>query len=317
LQLKGDVPAELTFPIPAGMESNPPATIPLWSFNEEKGIWIEEGFATLQGNVYVGTTTHFSWVNLDEPARRVTIKGKVVDCENKPVPFVKVTADQTFAYTSSSGDYSVVVPEQTPVTLKVTANGGSDSQYVPGQPGETTYLAQPLRVPCDEDDDPGEPGTLTDIEKGAIKYNMSGSIIAITFDNNGRRFRWDFFEDEESTNSSVAYIINHITKTFWMGYNGGMWMEVPYDENENPGVPFSIDEESLKPFQQSSNITIAGKSCKVFKYSSGGTEITIATWNGLMMLYELDGEVLFLALSATLEVPEVAFTKTFNISWLP
>jgi len=43
LQLKGDAPAEVTYPIPKGMESNPPASIPLWHFDEEKGIWMEDG----------------------------------------------------------------------------------------------------------------------------------------------------------------------------------------------------------------------------------------------------------------------------------
>jgi len=323
LQIKTGSKAELTFPIPAGMESNPPATIPLWSFNEEKGIWIEEGKATLQGNVYVGTTTHFSWVNLDEPARRVTIKGKVLDCENKPVPFVKVTADQTSAYTSSTGDYTVVVPEQTPVTLRVTANGDSDSQFVPGQPGNTTYNAAPLKVPCDEDEpgEPDEPGTGTHIEKGAIKYSMSGTVIAFTFADKGWKFRWDIFDDEVSTTSNIAYIINHFNKTYWLGYqdgNEGYWQDMPYDFDGNTGfMAPSIDEEEMKPYQQPNNITIAGKSCKVFKISYGGTEITIASWNGLMMLYEVNGELVWIALSATLDVPEAAFTKTFNVSWLP
>ena len=51
LQLKDGAASRLTFPIPAGMESNPPAVIPLWYFDEERGLWIEEGTATLQGNV--------------------------------------------------------------------------------------------------------------------------------------------------------------------------------------------------------------------------------------------------------------------------
>jgi hypothetical protein len=89
LQLKGGSPAELTFPIPEGMENNPPPTIPLWHFDENKGIWTESGVAALQGNVYVGTVTHFSWVNLDVPAERVTIRGAVTDCNDKPLSYVR------------------------------------------------------------------------------------------------------------------------------------------------------------------------------------------------------------------------------------
>lgn len=70
LQLKEGSKAKLTFPIPAGMGENPPASIPLWSFNEKTGLWEEEGSAALQGNVYVGEVAHFSWVNLDYPENR-------------------------------------------------------------------------------------------------------------------------------------------------------------------------------------------------------------------------------------------------------
>lgn len=70
LQLKDGSKAKLTFPIPAGMGENPPASIPLWSFNEKTGLWEEEGSAALQGNVYVGEVAHFSWVNLDYPENR-------------------------------------------------------------------------------------------------------------------------------------------------------------------------------------------------------------------------------------------------------
>jgi hypothetical protein len=51
LQLAGDAESELAFPIPEGMESNPPASILLWSFDEDRGIWLEEGTVTLKGNV--------------------------------------------------------------------------------------------------------------------------------------------------------------------------------------------------------------------------------------------------------------------------
>lgn len=69
----------MTFPIPETMRDNPPPTIPLWYFDDESGLWVEEGIATLQGDVYVGEVGHFSWHNLDVPAERVSISGKVTD----------------------------------------------------------------------------------------------------------------------------------------------------------------------------------------------------------------------------------------------
>ena len=163
LQLKDGSDAGVTFPIPAGMETNPPATIPLWYFDEEAGIWIEEGVATLKGNVYVGKVGHFSWHNLDQAEDIVTITGEVLcGCPPMPkpckcddvIPFVKVVAEggggMASTYTNSEGAFSLRVPANTPVTVTVSTKGGSDSQDVPGRPGGTKYkLPQPLRVPCE------------------------------------------------------------------------------------------------------------------------------------------------------------------------
>lgn len=90
LQLKDGSKAKLTFPIPAGMGENPPASIPLWSFNEKTGLWEEEGSAALQGNVYVGEVAHFSWVNLDYPESQATVYGHVTDDTGKVLPGGKI-----------------------------------------------------------------------------------------------------------------------------------------------------------------------------------------------------------------------------------
>ena len=73
---------------------------------------------------------------------------------------------------------------------------------------------------------------------------------------------------------------------------------------------------AMAQYLQPESTTIAGKSCKVYKISVEGYEVIQASWNGLMMLYEVNGEVALLAVAATLNVPEVAFTKTFTVSWL-
>ena len=352
LQIKSNAPAELTFPIPAGMESNPPATIPLWSFDEKKGIWIEEGVATLQGNVYVGKVTHFSWVNLDEPARRVTIRGKVKDCDDEPVAYVKVTAGQTSAYTNSRGEYSMTVPDNTSVTVSVTANGGTASKNVPGRPGDSTFNVDDLKVPCPEDG-PGEGGTLVYTEKGAVKYlighesdESDGSYFfyAITFDNNGKRYRSDLFIDDDDDNEEfnrLAWIVNHLTKTYWAytlfydeknPLNSGMkWVDMDYKDAPEDFFLFQIsssEAELLKGgFTKQTNRTIAGKSCSVYsqsmKVQGMSMKYTIALWNGLTMLWEVEysdgtetSSTFWVAQSVTLDVPEVAFTKTLDLTWL-
>lgn len=144
LQLKEGSKAKLTFPIPAGMDKNPPASIPLWSFNEKTGLWEEEGSAQLQGNVYVGEVAHFSWVNLDDPEKQGTVYGYVKDDTGKVLPGVRLNIGQllTSTVTQSNGYYSHDVPANTDfcITVKDLYYGGIDQKVsvkVPAlSPGE-------------------------------------------------------------------------------------------------------------------------------------------------------------------------------------
>jgi hypothetical protein len=158
LQLAANAESEMTFPVPEGMENNPPATIPLWYFDEERGIWIEEGTAARQGNVYVGKVRHFSWHNLDWPESRIEVRGKVTDCNNRPLDRVKVTLKETggishtAVYTDSRGEYSIPAPANTPLTVLVkSADYGSYTPEtlhdIPAKPGGSV-VTQDISLPC-------------------------------------------------------------------------------------------------------------------------------------------------------------------------
>lgn len=71
--------SEIKIPVDASLMSIAPATIPLWYFDEVNGYWKEEGQATLQGNMYVGTVSHFSFWNCDIPAEAITLCVNLVD----------------------------------------------------------------------------------------------------------------------------------------------------------------------------------------------------------------------------------------------
>lgn len=109
LQLAPGVTSILTFPVPESMKASTPGSIPLWYFDEEKGIWKEEGEALLTGNKYVGKVKHFTTWNLDIPEQRLTIFGKVIDCNGNPVEGMIIKTGQTMTITNSSGEYSNMV----------------------------------------------------------------------------------------------------------------------------------------------------------------------------------------------------------------
>lgn len=67
LYLKNGVKAKISFPIADRHQGNIPNKIPLWSFNEETGVWIAEGQASLEDNFMVAEVSHFSYWNVDLP----------------------------------------------------------------------------------------------------------------------------------------------------------------------------------------------------------------------------------------------------------
>jgi len=78
LNLEKGAEAQLEFPIPASMQSDATPSIPLWSYDEVIGTWIQEGIAIKEGSVYVGTVGHFSSWNVDHMTDPIEIKGKVL-----------------------------------------------------------------------------------------------------------------------------------------------------------------------------------------------------------------------------------------------
>jgi len=59
--------AQITIPVnPAQLGGTPPPTIPLLSYDEQQGLWVQEGTATLAGGSYVGKVSHFSEINTDQ-----------------------------------------------------------------------------------------------------------------------------------------------------------------------------------------------------------------------------------------------------------
>lgn len=61
LQITNGKTASVTFPIPSSLISSAPATIPLWYFDEVKGLWRQQGTAALSGTNYVGSVSHFTY----------------------------------------------------------------------------------------------------------------------------------------------------------------------------------------------------------------------------------------------------------------
>lgn len=149
LQLKKGKKSVVTFPIPEGMDQSLPESIPLWYFNEKAGLWVESGVAKRSGNEYVGEVSHFSYYNLDIPEERAQIKGRVVDCKERPVKNLRVEVGQTHDYTNGEGYYSVYVPANTPLQASIPAEEYKNRKVIsiPAIAGGSSYT-QNISLPC-------------------------------------------------------------------------------------------------------------------------------------------------------------------------
>ena len=124
LQLAANQTATVRFPISAQQQATAPASIDLWSFDEQNGYWKHEGTATKQGSEYVAQVSHFSFWNCDIPGSWITLNGTITNTSGQPIPGATVTLNSQTSgtasdYTNAQGQFSGWVPSNQPLTMTV------------------------------------------------------------------------------------------------------------------------------------------------------------------------------------------------------
>ena len=197
---------------------------------------------------------------------------------------------------------------------------------------------------CSNEDNDGDENGGTNSnsfpEKAAIKYLRASHLIEtgetihffLTFDNYAKRFRNDDYgpikhlytgEYISQYDHWESSMVNHINKTHWNSIYNGECVDQPYNENKkiDPGITATAQELlSLGYKKQSAQKIIAGKPCDLYTITSSYGTATQGLWNNITLYLEVDTGITYTlleALAVTLDVPEVAFTKTLDITWLP
>ncbi|MEO6731269.1 MAG: hypothetical protein ABIN01_08625 [Ferruginibacter sp.] len=126
LQIGNGKKATITIPLHPSLSASAPATIPLWYFDETKGLWKEEGTAVKSGNSYIGAVSHFSFWNYDVPSNFVKFNCTITNAKGVPIQnvLVKVSVvsnrERTgFGYTDSAGYTGGAVPNNAQLLLEV------------------------------------------------------------------------------------------------------------------------------------------------------------------------------------------------------
>jgi len=165
LNLKAGSTAEVTFPIAPQDQASAPETIPLWYFDEDRGLWVEEGSATRVGNDYVGEVAHFSFWNCDAPFPLVTFCVNIFNADGTPANDVRATVCAGNLGASSgyscAGVISGKIPKNQLLTLKLYSNSSC---------GEIIYEEE---IGPFGDDVKLDPITLSENEK----HTLSGKVI--------------------------------------------------------------------------------------------------------------------------------------------
>jgi len=130
LQIATGKKATLSLPIPSSLSAAAPASIPLWYFDEAKGLWKQEGTATKNGNSYVGQVSHFSFWNCDQSQNQVQFNCTLVDQNNIPVPYTGVRIsvvsnpqNHGWGYTDITGYTGGIIPANAQLKMEVFPDG--------------------------------------------------------------------------------------------------------------------------------------------------------------------------------------------------
>lgn len=122
-QLNINKTAILTTDVPNSILNTAPAEIPLWYFDEEKGLWMEEGKAVLQNGKYIGEVEHFTFWNCDVPGEFTQISGQIFDNKGVAILSVRITDIATGAsftsWTDETGGFQGFVPQNVSLLLEI------------------------------------------------------------------------------------------------------------------------------------------------------------------------------------------------------
>ena len=132
LNLRSGLTATVRIPV-ASRNANPPATIPLFHFDNTSGRWVQEGTATLTGTApnryYQGTVSHFSTWNADVVMDTVRLTGCLTDALGNRVAGARVYSDGidysgvSNVVTDALGRFVIPIRRNAAATLVGLSNG--------------------------------------------------------------------------------------------------------------------------------------------------------------------------------------------------
>lgn len=169
--------ANTVFSLPSqSTGATPPATVPLWRFDETQGTWLEVGSASYSDTAggYTAPVSSGGYWNCDQPYATACVTGKIVTPDGDPaIGGIEVTSQgvsyvgSNTTYTDEGGTFKVLLKASTstaPMTAQIYAQGGG------------LYTDTPLAV----DPTPmtlASSGTCTDVGTIQLAYPLASVVL--------------------------------------------------------------------------------------------------------------------------------------------
>lgn len=137
---------ELRIPAPAST-ANPAATMPLWSFDETTGVWVDEGTATYDATTrtYVAQAPHMSVWNCDQPILATCACGTVREKGAGVLAGARVVGSgtsylgQSEATTDDAGRFCIAIKKDSDVNVAAYhKSGGGQSRAIHSGSADTS-----------------------------------------------------------------------------------------------------------------------------------------------------------------------------------
>lgn len=147
--------ATATIRIPLATRSSvPPATVPLFWFDETTGLWVQEGSAALRGTApnqyYEGTVSHFTVWNADQVANTLQVSGCLRSAAGDPVAQARVRSEGIdysgvgYALTDAAGNFTVAMRRDSQAVISAENAGFHSNNVVAGPSSADITLANCL-----------------------------------------------------------------------------------------------------------------------------------------------------------------------------
>ncbi|MEO1261663.1 MAG: carboxypeptidase-like regulatory domain-containing protein [Bacteroidota bacterium] len=116
---------DLKMPIPADLQNDAPAEIPLWYFDLEEEEWLLSSKCQKDGSYYIGKITSTGFWNCDVALPAICLSGQVFSSDSSYACYLKVIVEDLtdnfiyWGYTDSVGFFCGAVPQAAPLRIYI------------------------------------------------------------------------------------------------------------------------------------------------------------------------------------------------------